>query len=565
MSIEQVKNEIRRFLSTQENLCLCMSGKWGVGKTYTWNTLLAEAMRSKVAKPNRYSYVSLFGLQSLSDVRRHIFENTVESAAFNSLEETEVSVSNLSKRLAALSSKWRAGVSIFRGIPVVSDYSDLVDKIGFLEVRNQIVCFDDLERISEDLSIKDVLGLISLLKEKKNCKVLILLNEEALQEKNAEEFKSQLEKIADIKLSFAPTTREAIEIAIPKKTEILGFASANLAILEVSNIRTIYKIVRMSGRVEELLSGYDDRIIRQAIHSACLYGFSVFQPQDAPPIEKILKWDTYYYAFNKEKEISDDEKRWSDLLTRYGYNETDPLDLAIFEGVKSGIWDKEKIRKEADIIARRITLGDLDAAFSKAWSIYHDSFENNAEEFALALKNSIVDNAIAISRSNLSSSISMLKKLGHGDNINAVINKYIEKRNDEGRDFWTNDHFFSGFHTEDPDVSAAFEEKAKEFNDDRKLDVVLTDIVRNKGWDKDTLPYIDSHSEDDFYNALKKARGDELLYIARGLTYFLNVGNPDQTMQSINEKAMAAFQRIGRESQINRLRVSKFGINIPDD
>jgi hypothetical protein len=43
--MEVVANEIRRFLSTTEPEVMCISGHWGVGKTFAWNRYLQEAKR----------------------------------------------------------------------------------------------------------------------------------------------------------------------------------------------------------------------------------------------------------------------------------------------------------------------------------------------------------------------------------------------------------------------------------------------------------------------------------------------------------------------------------------
>ena len=98
MSTEQVKNEIRRFLKAEDKLALCLSGKWGVGKTHTWDTLLTVAFKDATVRPPRYAYVSLFGLENLSDVRRAVFENTVEAAAFSEKERLEATFSSVSER-----------------------------------------------------------------------------------------------------------------------------------------------------------------------------------------------------------------------------------------------------------------------------------------------------------------------------------------------------------------------------------------------------------------------------------------------------------------------------------
>jgi hypothetical protein len=563
MSTEQVKNEIRRFLKAEDKLALCLSGKWGVGKTHTWDTLLAEAFKDESVKPPRYAYVSLFGLESLSDLRRSLFENTVEAASFKSVEPLEATINSVSDRLAYLASKWRAGAGIIRGVPIIADYSGLAEKAGFLDVRDQIVCFDDLERMSESLDLKDVLGLISFLKEKKRCKVVLLLNSEALKDQDAEDFSVQLEKVIDINLTFAPTANEAIGIAIPDRSTLRTRMVAEYATtLEITNFRTIFKLLRICGRLEEVLDGYDERIIKQVIHSACLFGFALHQPTEAPPIETILKHRAYADLFGEPKERTPKETQDAELLRRYGFLTADDLDLVVFENIRSGFYDEVAIRREADVMAGRLALQDQDAAFSNVWEIYHGSFDDNADAFAAELKQSIKDNAAAITPANLSASIATLKKLGHGDGLEELIKTYVDGRA-EGKDFWVGDPVSPRFHIEDPDVATAFAAKAADFVDERNLHDVAIAIVRNRGWSDETLDFIDKHSVDDFYAVIKAAKGEDLRLVVYGLTYFRNIGNADERMKNISAKAVSALQRIGQESAINRLRVEKFGVVVP--
>ena len=42
MSIALVEQEIRRLLATRDADVVCISGHWGVGKTYAWNKYLAH-------------------------------------------------------------------------------------------------------------------------------------------------------------------------------------------------------------------------------------------------------------------------------------------------------------------------------------------------------------------------------------------------------------------------------------------------------------------------------------------------------------------------------------------
>ena len=75
MSIRLVKEEIKRFLNSPEPEVLCIKGKWGVGKTFTWNEYFKQAVKDNKVSLQNYSYVSLFGQNSLEDLKYAIFEN----------------------------------------------------------------------------------------------------------------------------------------------------------------------------------------------------------------------------------------------------------------------------------------------------------------------------------------------------------------------------------------------------------------------------------------------------------------------------------------------------------
>ena len=81
MSIKLLAAELSRFLGSAEPEVLCITGKWGVGKTYAWNYYLKQAQESHNEKLAKYAYISLFGRNSLDDVRTAIVENTVNSRA----------------------------------------------------------------------------------------------------------------------------------------------------------------------------------------------------------------------------------------------------------------------------------------------------------------------------------------------------------------------------------------------------------------------------------------------------------------------------------------------------
>src|SRR4030081_1415024 len=61
--------------------------------------------------------------------------------------------------------------------------AEMAQSSTFLMVRDQIICIDDIERKGKDLRAIDILGLVSMLAEQRNCKVVIIMNDDQLEEK----------------------------------------------------------------------------------------------------------------------------------------------------------------------------------------------------------------------------------------------------------------------------------------------------------------------------------------------------------------------------------------------
>lgn len=74
MSVQNVHDAITRFLTDKKPQVLCIRGAWGTGKTYTWDNVLESlANKGKVVLAS-YAKVSLFGLNSIQEIKREIFQ-----------------------------------------------------------------------------------------------------------------------------------------------------------------------------------------------------------------------------------------------------------------------------------------------------------------------------------------------------------------------------------------------------------------------------------------------------------------------------------------------------------
>ena len=249
MSIRVVESEIRRTLATTEAEVLCISGDWGVGKTYAWNEYLKGAQAEKAVALKHYAYVSLFGITSLDELKYSIFENTVKTSGIGvkpSLETLHIHTIEVSKRFG------KRALPFLQQLPYAKNVvGGVATAISFLAVSETIICIDDIERRGEKLSIRDVLGLVSSLVEQRKCKIILILNDNA-EDKEKDQFKKYFEKVIDKYLRFAPTSSECVRIALSGDTETDRYLSQCCTTLGISNIRVLKKIERFVRSMEPL-------------------------------------------------------------------------------------------------------------------------------------------------------------------------------------------------------------------------------------------------------------------------------------------------------------------------
>jgi hypothetical protein len=403
-----VQTEIRRFLRSEDPEVLCITGKWGVGKTYTWQAELDRARAARSVGLKRYSYVSLFGINSLEGLKLSIFEN-LEFLDAPPLSRFDQAVQT-AKSVAAQAKKWSDLAST---LPVIGGALTKAGPLYFSAVRNQIICIDDLERRGSGLSVKDVFGLISFLREQRGCKIVLLLNADALEGEGQAEFETYFERVVDARLVFVPTAADAIAIALQKNDKISSLLRHNCETLGISNIRVIKKIERLARQVEPLLNQFAPEITASALKSLALFGWSEFQPDEAPPIEyyRVSSFERYFAREDKKKQPSPQERDWDTLLTKYEFTHMDDLDKELLAFVDSGILDLDRINSTAATLNEQVSLQRSSGSYEQSWRPFHDSFDDNLGEVTKSIVDSLRTNIAVVSLSNFDTTV-RIRKVG---------------------------------------------------------------------------------------------------------------------------------------------------------
>ena len=549
--------EIQRFLQSRSPEVLCITGKWGVGKTFAWNAFLKKAQEADQVALDKYAYVSLFGRNSLEDLRTAIVESTVDSRKIGDGPSLDTFIDSLGKLKSLTGSVGRwAGL-----LPITSNHVGNINRALFMMLKDQIICLDDMERAGQGLSVRNVLGLASLLKEEKNCKVVILLNRDALNGDAEEDFRKQLEKVADTIAVYEPTPKEAAQLAIPTNEGFPGLLRKNVCTLGIVNIRTIKKAQTLCERASQLLLGRDERLLTQAVHTIPLAVFAKLEPDAAPPMSIIRSFDSFreYFVSHVRKAEIDPDASHKTALRNYNFTSIDEFDLALINGVERGFFDPDEIGQQADKKERELRNADQNNELERAWSLYHSSFDDNQKEVVGAMLFALQTGAEAITPINLSGSIAFLKEAGRAAEAAEALRHYVDIRQ-EAHSFWDLKTHPFGSQIADPDVRSAFEAKFKSVAVAPDPRETLLRCSEQNGWNPEDLSILSALTPKELGAMFKTMRGSIL---DKAITFglgFRDFGNASTEMQTFGGNVESALRLIGAESWLNTRRLTKYGI-----
>lgn len=559
MSIELVKHSLRKFIETDVAEAVCLKGRWGVGKTFSWDTLVKESSEQKKVALPFYSYVSLFGLSSIDELRQSIFENS--DITNGGHVDLQIKLRNYGRSAIATANRLRQ----FGTVPYAENYITNLNggfRAIFSEaVKDTIVCIDDLERRGKNFSIADILGVISQLKEKKRCKILLIYNEDAICDEDKDSIQVHFEKVFDATLNFEPTAAECASIGLPGDENIHEQIRANCVQLNIANIRIIKKIARLAFQLNETLSSFEAEYRKSVIRSLIVLAWSEFSPSDAPDIE-YLKNKREKQAFGAQSDhFTQKEIEWGRLLDNYGFSHCDELDLTLMEGIKTGFFNDTLVREYAEKQQREFNATKGSESLHEAWRLFHDSFDDNSNEIITEIFAASKKNIKQVNIGTLDGTLSLLKELGEERKASELLDLYVlERRQQEGL-FDLSEYPFAAEIT-DPDLIERFASIADEVK--RATQPSLFDAckrVSEGSYSSHDLETLMNANVDDFRRLFKSLRGEDLRNAVSGALFFKNVVNATTEQTAITSQASTALRAIAAESPLNRRRVRRYGLN----
>lgn len=564
MTIEIVEIRLDALLKEERAKVLLLTGGWGAGKTHQWKQALQRA--AATGNRPRYAYVSLFGLASLAEVRKRVSEETVAAIKLPGKSGTVgETIEEGGWQLKPLQI-----MKLLPVVPYLGKLEGLANELSFSSVRNAVVCFDDLERGGTTLRLADVFGLASFLKEERNCRVVLISNEEKLDSNSKDDLSRYLEKVVDENVHFSPTSTESCKIALGEKPDLpRSLLREQICKLEISNIRVISRLSNMAAELAVMLEGLHEHVLHKAIHTLALFGAAHFLPTDGfPSVDHLMKlgdddWSRYFQDDKKKGEETEEERKlaaWDARLTRYGYSDTSPVDAEIERSVQRGYFDNSTLVALAQELS---VISEAQAALAKyhdAWIKFWNSLDGDGEQLLSELRDISIYAISAIGPDDLQHAFEAFSQAGKPEIATELLELFIANNQHRPAIFSQVD---GAFHDR---FSGVFADRLRAENERHKalpsIEEALDRIDLEHGWNSADIRVVSKADTGEIERLLRNSEGS--LFRVR-LNTLLRIGTLQGAQEDdkhISERTLELLKKLASEDPIIAIRMRRF---IPTD
>jgi hypothetical protein len=572
MTAVSFQHSLNAFLSGPDKV-LVIRGHWGVGKTYSWDAYVNDRIAVKTLKQIAYSYVSLFGKSSLAEVRASVFQNarplSPEAAVDEEIDRRLTEATRLRDRLPWIRSAsdlakekapflgWLTRTA--KSVPFTDKFAPLLATLEYSLVGNYLICIDDLERKGGALSIREVMGLIDELAQRKSCKVILIFNDKTLaSDLDRAEFEAYREKVVDAEIEFSPAHAENLEKVFPTEHYLHRYFNDAVVALDLKNIRVLKKLRRMTDLIDSSIKDcHEDILTEYANHSAILL-WSYYMRSEALPHSFIVEqlgassWAAY---FRKDKgEPTEEETRYK-AITSVIRLEPSVFDSHVLDFLKRGYFDRDALQRDVEELSQKAELRRASSRLSAIWKLYTDTFAVNHSEIVNQLQLVLREEMHLLSISEYSGALSMMESLGA--NPTELMREYIDSHKESLSSMDKRDILFTRRVSYEPmraEIASLGEDRRK-----LNLDDVAYRIAKHQGWNPEDIEFLTALTSDDYYRWIQSSPPDLSIKLRSGLLTFrsLTGSRPedDANYSKISADVTNALRRLGKESEIGRLRI----------
>ncbi|MEO6049072.1 MAG: P-loop NTPase fold protein [Candidatus Kapaibacterium sp.] len=552
MSFSHARAAIKRFLTKTEPRVLAVRGDWGVGKTFLWRKIIEDQSSHYYLK--KYAYISLFGIESINDLKEQIFQKTIsmENTAVNpSVESATKNFADMFQSAKRTTKKsWfllrkSSGYSkeILQFIPYLSKSANLLTSLSTLAVGKTLICLDDMERKGKGMRTEDIFGLISELKEARNCSIVILLNEDAFSEEIGKGYADFRDKVIDMEITLSPEPRECVELVIPEESQYRNSIATYVERLHITNMRVIKRCADILNDLDSILKGREDAVIEETIKSIILFSWCWFHRRDGvPKLEDVIAAgkSPYISLFKEPKDLSPDEMRLREVMISYDYSSNSVIDEPLAEYVRHGYYDNNLLKKaydQRDVEAQSKQAGSIFASISG--NLLWGEFGDNSNDIARAFRKMTEDHGKNYSGYDLESMVQILRKIGNNRDADQLVDIYIEiNRNRPG--LFNVSLYDPDLSPSDPYILLKFSEAYIMPADTRPVFEVALKISTTHCSRQD-VELMARQSSDDWYRIFHETKHNDLFRMANWLLKQGNVQGGPAEWKNISDNVLSAL------------------------
>lgn len=575
VSLDVIKDQIRSFLKSKAPEVLAIRGDWGVGKTFTWDQVLNECQQEKIkSNPdaiglNYYSYVSLFGVTTLQDLRTEIAFNKLNTLDLKHAEGVTRFQKNTSKFLPGIITQALKYTGINAGTLIDTLFSSMSNSM----IKNTIICIDDFERST--IGEKEALGFINDLAKKRGCKIVLLLND-----RNTVAYKTYREKVIDYDVEFKISPIETVNlITKDSDDELIELVRVNCIKIGITNLRIIIKLLKLLKQAKEQhrLDDYIPDIKIQFVNTLTLAAYCFYgHDENAPSVDFLLDLEARHsihvlrlieekHGGSPESEAeqakSELYKKWDNFLNLYGYYETDSFDETIIESVVSGYIDRDIFVKTANqkqkLFLDDEAAQDIKSAIETFYTLLMN--EKNEDHFSNHLVKCMLENIENARPHTLNESYKLLKRLKRKQSSKAILESYIETHSGKPEFFTFED---SARRLEwDEDLKDSMEQNYK---DALRVQPAIETFKRLLN-DNNPIPSykdvasLDYLNEGEIEDLLRSSQFDNF---KKTIKLLLILNSHDTKLNHIYKNTIKVLQKIAKESEQKKMLVEHYGIAI---
>lgn len=539
-------------------------GRWGVGKTHLWKSIVEERKAQLSKKYPRYAYLSLFGLRSISDVRTSILCELSSMAKAGAEPDSVVGKAwAVTKRIVLK----RAPKGAHGLGKVAQEAIQLgIDAFEFRTVRNCLICLDDLERMAADLTAIEVMGLVETLARERGCKIVLIFSPDNLSDDSKKSLKQYREKVFDREILLDPPMTYFVDIAAkgraPATVESLSRIAESLA---AKNVRVLRKIMvgydDVVSHVPELLEPVKDSLMGSL---GILYYCHLVGGEDVPSVDDVLRIEYVSEIEEADAENGQAHTKYLQFLRRVRWTHLSETDRYLAAYVRDGLCDWAALGVAFQAENQDVASSTRRKQIEELWHEYRASFrdEEGWRTFATKLRDKYLEHVEVVHTRSLDSALWVLRKVGMQDDADDLLENWRVAHSNEK-------HMFNLEELEtfekvgDAKLREVCEASyAPSTEKDKDILEILGRIATEKSWGGDDTAFLESAGVDDFVKAFRS--NDLTLAAMNGARFYLRLGNPGPEDLVIREKIESALQTVAHDSELNKEKVRALGVSVDD-